>query len=755
MKHFTDLTLDNVVFYKKAHLDLGYKGITVIKGQNLNVGKEASNASGKSLLVKTVPQLIFDSTPITAHNKRISKKDLFSGASSKIQLGWYDDAYPKTKWQVSKVGTKTGYTYKIAKNSQDLSIRTIGLAEKKIKTLLDISEEEFYCLYYVDSRRPNTFQYGTSTQRLEFFTSIWRLDSYDSVRGLINNQISELNADKSLRKNLTKEVEELTKEVEGGDVLEARYNKLNARFLRVKDKYSDLNMQYNQYHTYVSQKESFDRYQKLLKQLGIDGDTLTHKTLAHKLKQQSLAKRKHHEWTINEQHFKKWKTKSEALKLKLSELETLIKLESLEEELLKIVEYRKQLDDLAEPTKKPSTNYLKVLARTEKADAYTLDKLKKIKYKVTNQVKELEVGKQELENISGSGQCPTCQTKISKTTTTNIIKGIDEKLKTLAKKLVQVNRLIELRILRDKALADREEMKSWASCNTTRQVLKEALVKLKPYEDYKELLDKHKELTKDKVTRLSSVEYDETAHFRLKELSHLFVTCKDFKVQHMVSVNKADVEELGSQLNSYMKKVPVLQSKVAVLKENSKRLANKQEQLKALDASADDIEVWNMLKEAYSSKGLKLLIIQKLALVIEKNLNTYAPLIFREPLKFEISVSAGTFDVKVATKINGKPTIADIRVLSGAESRAFSLLFLISILPLVPSKRRLNFLILDEADANLDQGYLDAFTQSFLPKLSIVVPHIVVITPRKDLKIEGARTITAVKKNQVTDLVYT
>ena len=95
---------------------------------------------------------------------------------------------------------------------------------------------------------------------------------------------------------------------------------------------------------------------------------------------------------------------------------------------------------------------------------------------------------------------------------------------------------------------------------------------------------------------------------------------------------------------------------------------------------------------------------------------------------------------------------SDIRFLSGAESRSFSLLFMIACLPLIPRNRRSNLIVLDEFEAGLDKPTRELLVDKFLPALNKIVPHIIFITPNDICadKSVNRTTLTVVKSKDTT-----
>jgi ABC-type transport system involved in cytochrome bd biosynthesis fused ATPase/permease subunit len=94
--------------------------------------------------------------------------------------------------------------------------------------------------------------------------------------------------------------------------------------------------------------------------------------------------------------------------------------------------------------------------------------------------------------------------------------------------------------------------------------------------------------------------------------------------------------------------------------------------------------------------------------------------------------------------------------MSGAESRLFQLLFLISVLPLIPSNKRLNLVILDEFEAGLDDESKHRVIHEFLPQLLSVTHHIIFVTPfDPPSNVDQSRVITVVKSSDTSTLEET
>jgi ABC-type uncharacterized transport system YnjBCD ATPase subunit len=81
------------------------------------------------------------------------------------------------------------------------------------------------------------------------------------------------------------------------------------------------------------------------------------------------------------------------------------------------------------------------------------------------------------------------------------------------------------------------------------------------------------------------------------------------------------------------------------------------------------------------------------------------------------------------------------------------MLFLLAVLPMIPSSRRCDTLILDEPSVNFDEAMSENFRTRFLPSLLKVVPKIVVVTPLAE-EYPGARVMTVVRKGKESHLEH-
>jgi DNA repair exonuclease SbcCD ATPase subunit len=151
-----------------------------------------------------------------------------------------------------------------------------------------------------------------------------------------------------------------------------------------------------------------------------------------------------------------------------------------------------------------------------------------------------------------------------------------------------------------------------------------------------------------------------------------------------------------------------------------------------LTPSMQNKKLLEILVKVYGPKGLRAHAAQSVCKLFETNLNHYRDLIFIEPFSFSVTASDTGVSILVDRNNGDSDSISDVRNLSGAESNCFQLLSLISLLPLIPKKDRVNLVVLDEPTSHQDPKSRALFNERFLPVLREIVPCVYVITPHAD-----------------------
>ncbi len=253
------------------------------------------------------------------------------------------------------------------------------------------------------------------------------------------------------------------------------------------------------------------------------------------------------------------------------------------------------------------------------------------------------------------------------------------------------------------------------------------------------------------------------------ELTEKINVCKEYLRA------KADLERIKSQCTTKLRnpesELEELDTKVQELKQEqaviskaiqdyqlfesltlryTKDKTDQQAKLTALEPKLQKRYLLEILEKAYGSKGIRTYAVQSIGSKIEENLNYYAPTIFAENFTFTVVCSEQGMSITV-DRNNG--FVSDVRNLSGAESNSFRLLFLLAILPLIPSNRRCNFLLLDEPMAHAEGRWKSLFFEKYLPLLSEAVSCIYITTPHPEDIVDGLPVVKIVKQNGTSTII--
>jgi hypothetical protein len=191
---------------------------------------------------------------------------------------------------------------------------------------------------------------------------------------------------------------------------------------------------------------------------------------------------------------------------------------------------------------------------------------------------------------------------------------------------------------------------------------------------------------------------------------------------------KEELDAIQPVLSKYAddrNKILIANERYTISKSRIEELKSK---IEGLGNVLEEKRCFEMLVKAYSNNKLKLNAANSVLKALETELNALAPLVFPEPVKFELTTNKQGISAVAHFKAK-KP--ADIYTLSGAESNCFRLLFALAILVFVPPERRPNFMILDEPESNCGDSVRKHMINEFLPKLLPLLRHPPLLLPSK------------------------
>lgn len=780
-------TLTNVASFKDVSVEFNKNKITFIRGTNLDAdpSQPTGNGVGKSMLMGCPSNVFFFSPPLAIKKK--DKKQLLGKSSSITERLIGLDGH---KYEVTQRANK----YTVLRDGVDMELRTVPIAEKFIREeLFPMTELMYYTTAYVSTQRTFKMQESSDADRMTYLSEIFSLGDYDQIKRYFLDKIGEVKESELKLQMLERDLLEVNtklkklkrnnegKKVNTDDLKEKRTT-LEKRIERLVDEEFNAKSLVKELGTLLTVERELDalradykakiapaEYVKFLKsqrKLTRAYDSYTELLTAYrrtvrdtqkKIDELQLPKSSHKEL---ESKLEKYESRLESLNSQLSELKS--KRRSYD----RLVEERDELEaELREHgygVKKSKRPNMDVDHSEAIAAAKTTLRLKKLL---------------EHTHDSDDTQCPTCMSEVDVANVKSLVKAAEKKLPQLEKeRAAQVTYKAYVKAaaaVESAAFSPKEFDEVTERIKTAGPIIEKTKSQIRIWE-------KHETLTRalSSVKKPEEPEERPTADMSVEELDDTIELCEDI-IKHLNSRDKlienndklsglrtvkavqsaigdaeqeldgarSKLEKLRTELTGVVKlldQANSAQHEHGVYVSQKKKLVERIDEIKPQIA---DKRIFEVLVKAYSSKGVKTNVANEICALLEQNLNAYSSLIFNEPFVFSVSAHAGGMSMIVD---RGNGLVSDVRSLSGAESNAFRMLFVLSLLPLLPSEKRINTLTLDEPCAHMDQVSRTKFLQVFLPVLSEVVPHIFVITPNLDDYCEGSTTWTVVKEKGKT-----
>lgn len=762
MIELKSVRLKNVVYFKNALLPITSNNLTFIRGLNLDSDPMApsSNGAGKSLLFSTIPNVFFFSPPLSLKKK--AKKEILSKTSSiEIKLKNNDTLFIIRQ-------TSTGYT--IAKDNVDLEVSKIPVAEKLIQSIFPISEVLFYSTVFVSTQKSFPMQQSTDASRLEHLVDMFTLNQYDKLREHFAAKLREIkdfevkySMLEQQRLILKKKLAAATDKISGirEEEFIAEQEKLNKKYKSLDDKHHKFEIQIISLNSLEQTEAELDLLRGAYKYK--DSPTVVEKRL--KNLRPLIAAYNSYKEKLNLYISLRGKLldniKNVKLKVKgYSSYSQLLTAKSKKEEELESL--NEKLRDLSKKKLRYQELKKELLELQKKLGEFKSPLLRYPIEELQSQIAlcETSLGMADvIDHVhTGESVCPICMSSVNKKNIEKSLILARDRLPKLKAALAQKKCMALIKIVKEKlsdlkfsqealdACKDKiDNLYSELSKLRTKILSHEALEKLR--EELKRLkkpvamnkphgftsqkqLDEDLDLCQDILRHLAAKEkicdlHPEFRHLRTVAAIYAYrdkVKTEKDRLKKMLSSVNTSLSTVVTEINAYQSQ----KHEFSIYKSEYEECLRQIEKLKPL---TDKKKLYESLTKAYGARGLRTIVVAKICSLIEDNLNNYRNLVFSEPFLFSIKATEQGVAIIVD---RGNGVISDVRNLSGAESNCFRLLFILSILPLLPSDKRTNFLVLDEPTAHHDEVTRTLFRERFLPSICELVPHVFCITPNPD-----------------------
>lgn len=729
---FGKLRLKNYVPFKSATFDLDYEGITHIQAQNRdaeNNNGKATNAAGKSRLFGAIPEAVWGKSPT-------GKDGVKTKSTAGVGFEVKDVGESKDTFEIiRRFGKKKGFT--ISRNGKDLKVRTIDLGEKRAQEILGMSEADFYTRVYLDSQITHPLIVGTAKHRQEFFVDMFNLHSVDSTRKLLLAEYREAQKNRAAYLEIRSMFDELREKAIGEDALakkKAALSELKARQEALLEKFRKTQRVRD---LVMFEADNSALIEKVLKLGDLDEFESLSQECRRKLKAAKALQEEAVAWRVYDKEKVAYKEKLRPIRAKLGEL------------LGATWESERQHCEKRAKKAREAQAELQLAKSALKACGELGDKPEGVdepKYTYEEANRRVERFEEELAHAKEfhDGKCPTCGSSV-KARSVDDIKADVKKWKQRRAQANEYKKYAErLEQWKDKkaeitkVTAAYEDAKvvaakgdKWLEAQTlfnSMPDLPEAPGAERP--DVDGIGERIEKLQK----RLSTFEQAKPVIDKIREVAAL--TDKQ-------RASAKAFNSLGDELTEINNAIGSLTAEITSARDAHANLNKMADRGKALKRKAADEPVLKALVDLHSKKGLKKLMIERQAKRLEDQINKFRKLLFTEDFKFEFRYDK-QLDILVHRRVGKVDSVSDVRKLSGAERRMFAILLVVATITLMPKNKRSNVLILDEPEANLGPAAQNNFVRA-LPILNKIIPHIVVVSPRTDLEIPGARVFTIVK----------
>lgn len=757
------LYVKNYVKFKEAELNLDRIGITKIIGKNLDSNTKLvpadvdTNAVGKTALVSGISQLIFASTPVTQDIKSKAKKDVFKKKDSAIEL---TVKHENDEYVFGKHSNGKTIHYDIVKNGENTNTRTMKYPEEKIRSMFDMTEDEFYTLWSISSTRPSKLQYGSTASRFQFFTNFFKLNNHDELRKIFNSMLRESKEAKAALTEIVSQIEKLdTIDSSAAQELKTQIKSSKKTIQELSAEYSDLHEKKTNAALYENSHAPVRTLRELcnteltstrqIKKLITDAERIVYsaENLENYLENKA----------IYDKELKRYKEKKSSLKSKLKKYGKPDFDDYEKQKKTLNIEISKVKDTARLETDYDAASHKALKKKLKNVDISTLDETKQ---QIVARKTSLRETIEALESVSGCKTCPTCLSSLNESKVEKLLKQSRNDIEKENEKLESINQTLQDVRKLERLNSELENYEKKSAAKQSYYELKKRQEKLLKWDNYFSLLSEYENLEAPKEPKNTGEIFDYTKddienYKKIISVGALvlpiyekYLDIENQKL-HLPKIEKR-LQRVSAELETLQSELPSIVSKLEVAKKNNELLVELEKRKKDLKLKAGDADILSMLTDAYSNKGIKLILIRYIASVIEKNMNQYAPLVYPEPIKFKFNVvNDREFSILREIKTKKGNETDDVRVLSGAESRAFSFLLPLAILPLIPKEKRLNVMILDEPTVNMGEARLELFTKNFIPKLNQIVPHLIIVSTG-DENYQNCETFQIIKKGGIS-----
>lgn len=699
------------------------RGITTIYGSNNDVAN--TNAAGKSMLFSSIFDTLYEE-PIAAE-----KADRIKSGTRAVELLVGKKPLSLTRMN-SKAELRIG----------DVAVHGITNVRRKLQEVLPWSWDDVITFIHLDSQVPHPLVKGTNAHRKAFLTSFFDLDKIDTERALIKAALEKVAGAADQADGIKAEIASLKVPPKGFvGAAKKRHHALQTELDKLQEESSEVE-EARRAAIFADQAANEIRHYKHAR--NETGKTRLSDMIA--LYEEDLNKQERRlndaeastEARIKQEAYDKWLKslspatvaflKSGKVDVPINKIAAKVKLakDKIDDAQQRLERLKRVVADKPEPVLAPTTiSYKDALARLSRVE----DQLKHAaKF--------------------GTGECPTCGQSV---------KTVDvPKLKGLRKRLQDAISQHEAAQAHDADMAD------W---NEASNELTELRGKLKQMQDYiakygkyvriadelRVIPEKPKQVDQAKLidAKITRKIVDEL-QTRLKALQFLKRNEDVFVLAIRNKVQDSDMPTLD-RIADLSRELTQLDAKIERAIEAETKHAKLSEELAALEPKIKRARAIKKLLTAYDDKAMKRLVIQAISKRLMQQVNKYAKLAFQDDFHFTLEWDSSQVQFLVHRRYGKRVDTTDVRRLSGAETKLFTIVLILALLSFVPTHKRSSMIVLDEPAANMGDTARASFIE-LLQVLKTVIPSVIIVTPRSEERY-GGHEFTITKRKGTTTIV--
>lgn len=697
------------------------KGITTIYGAN---GKSAnSNAAGKTLLFSSIFDTLLE-VPVAAE-----KSDRLRTGVRAVSMV-LDSGEPLV---VKREGSKSSIKHGNA------VIRGATKVRKKLDQVSPWTWEDIVSYIHLDSQVPHPLVKGSNTSRKQFLTRFFRLDQIDIEKKIIKAELDKIAPRVRVYEQLKLDVSRTTKQLPPKGLV-GRLQKQLQQQTKLLERLQNNSAEHDAARSAaLFRDQAAKELNHYLRGRDESGQKHPAKILAFytDLLQKELAKipdgERYQEYLEHQERYQTWvdnlsKETIDFLRTGNVEIDPEKRARRCQNAMREVTGLRSTLKELSSTAKQE----LQPVLEPEIPRGKLQVRLETLQHRLTHAKK------------FGKGSCPTCGQSVKISNPKQLQSKIDE----IQEQLDDWDQYLEYK----------EQLQQRTVARTEYSAIKKRLQQCKSViynnHQYITIANDLQNPVKAPAKYTGKIVNLQITNKLISELQER-ATALEFLCKHLdvLRIALSDSDPVDS---TTLEKAARLSRSVTQIEAKLERASNLQHELRQLRSKMEKLQpIVNRhvrikkLLEAYDDKAMKKLAIQSVSTQLMAQVNKYAKLAFTDDLRFELLWESQQVQFLVHRHYADRIDTSDVRRLSGAETKLFTIALVLSLLAFVPKNKRSSMIVLDEPTSNMGEANMAIFRE-LLPVINKLIPSVIIITPKTEERFGGAEYTIQKMKGKTT-----